>query len=321
MKPALAVTVPLAAIAAGLAGWWLAPAAFLASYLVAWWFCLSLVLGVLANCWLHRLTGGAWGEALRAPAALAAPAMPMLALLFLPLLGGMRCLYPPAASGGWLSGPWFALRAVACLLLWSALAWLQASPRQRHKAGLAAFSLIAYGVSVSVAAVDWIMSLTPQWYSSVFGLLCGTVQMMAGMALTILLYAPAAPQQRADLGNLLLMYVLCWAYLEYIQYLVIWAANLPHELQWYLPRAWGGWPLALLLFGIPLLALLQRRLKRDRSAMRVLALLVLAMVYVHTCWLVLPSLAGRWAIELPLAALAVAALLVWPHTLRSLSHG
>jgi len=328
---------PLAAIPAALAGWLLDPAGFLAGYLVAWWCWVGLCMGVLANGWLHTLSGGAWGQALQAPVPAVGRSVGLAALLFLPVLGGLQLLYPWSAQHGWdaglaapafkriwLSRTFFTARAAGYLVLWCALAWRSLRSGQAHAHGFAAAALIIYGLSVGMASMDWIMSLMPLWYSSVFGLVCGVVQMLGGMALAILLAAPDEQRLLPDLGNLLLMYVLSWAYLEYVQFLIIWAANLPHEILWYTARAQSpwlalDWLLVIGLFVIPLLALVQRTLKRQAAGMKRLALLVLAMVFVHACWLVLPSLPGpprRWLMELPLAAVTVGALALLPWSRR-----
>jgi hypothetical protein len=324
------VLLPLVAVAAGLAGWAFDPTAFLAAYLVAWWCWLSLCLGALAQVWLHTLTGGGWGEVIRAPMLETGAALWLVALLFLPVLAGQHWLYPwavPAAGRwqaelaapdfkrAWLTPMLFSLRAAICLALWPLLAWLSGRAPWRDRRGFAAAALLLYGFSVGLAAMDWIMSLMPLWYSSVFGLLCASAQLLGGMALAIVLPGrpPAPPSVRADLGNLMLSYLLCWAYLEYVQFLIIWSANLPHEIVWYLARADGvwllvDWALVVLLFAAPLLLLLSRRLKRDEGALRRIAMLVLTMLFVHTCWLVLPSLRlppWHWLVALPLAVLSV----------------
>ena len=323
------------ALLLGAAGWHWAPQAFLAAYLAAWWCWLGWVLGGLAQVWLHSLTGGDWGEAIRAPLLARGRLLWRHALLFAPVLLGMRTLYPWAApdAGAWagvLSTPQFKLawltpggfvaRSVVCLLLWSALGWCSSRPSLTRARGYAAGALALFGLSVSVAAVDWIMSLLPLWYSSVFGMLAGTVQMLGGMALAIAgcVRRTPAPQLLGDLGNLLLMYVLGCAYLEYMQFLIIWAGNLPHEIIWYLRRDTAAGRtlavlLALLLFALPVLVLLQRRLKRSPRALGALAWLVLAMTLVHAWWLVLPSLTlpwRDWCIGLPSGTLALAAT-VW----------
>lgn len=323
------------AVALALLGWWLAPRAFFACYLAAWWFGIGVLMGGLANVWLHNLTGGAWGEVIREDMLERARLVPLWCLLFLPLLAGMDTLYPWAAhsidwhaefsapefKAWWLSRPFFIARALVWLVLWSLLSWLARKPALRRSPGMAAFALLAYVFSLGLASVDWIMSLQPEWSSSVFGWLALSGQMLTGMALAVaLLKRETARRQLPDLGNLLLMYVLGWAYLAYVQFLIIWAENLPHEIIWYARRStavWVGvaWVLVVFHLAAPLMLLLSRRAKRAPSLMGVLAWGLLAAHLLDCWWLVLPSVGplGTPALWLaPTLAVAFASLwLVW----------
>jgi hypothetical protein len=333
-------------------GWWLYPAAFLGAWLAAWWFWIGTALGGLANVWLHNLTGGQWGEAVRAPLLRFAGTIWIAALLFLPVLLGMNWLFPwalhadagaarwagelgtPGFKNAWLTPAFFIGRSIAYLLIWSALAWFSRQPRFARSQPFSAMALIVYGTTVGLAAVDWLMSLMPLWYSSVFGWLVGVGQMLAGLALGVVLAArlPQRPPPSIfrDFGNLLLMYVMSWAYLAFSQFLIIWAEDLPHEIAWYLPRAHGpwlvvAWLLALLLFWAPLLILLSRHAKQTPRLMSSLAAALLAAQLLNTCWLILPSLpvaVAHWLWALPLAAATLAAIVWllcrrWPQVLAS----
>lgn len=285
-------------IGACAAGFLVEPGAMLRSYLFAWLFALGLSLGALANLMVHTLTGGRWGEALR-PALLAATrALPLVTVLYLPLLLGHRLLYPE--SGTLLC----ALRAVAYLALWNLLAafWLRAQQRG-HAAAVSAGGLVLYAFTMSIAAFDWIVALEPGWYSSGFGLVVGIGQMLTGAAFGVAaaFFLKSGPQGDAarracfhDLGNLLLMYVLTWAYLAFTQFLIIWAENLPRETSWYLPRLqtswfWLGAALVVFHFFVPLAILLSRAAKRSPRFLSVLAAgLVLAQL-ADISWLVLPG--------------------------------
>ncbi len=307
----------LLALAAAGAGWFLDVRALLASYLAAWWFVAGALLGGLANVWLHQLTGGAWGETIRGPLLRAARWLPLACILFLPVLLGAPLLYPwqhgvpdGAFRQAWLSPVFFTVRSVIYLLLWSVLAIVETRARTRSPLR-AAVCLLAYGFSVSLAAVDWIMSLQPAWYSSVFGWLAGTGQMLTGLALAVLLIDRGAARKRLpDLGNLLMMYVLTWAYLAYVQFLIIWAADLPHEIAWYLRRGAPGWQavawvLVVGHFAGPLCILLSRHAKTAPALMGVLAGALLAAHLLDCWWLVLPSvdhLTPHWLWLAPLVA-------------------
>lgn len=331
MKARIPAVLLLAA--ACIAAWWFARSAFLAAYLAAWWFCNGLVMGGLANVWVHNLTGGRWGEAIRAPVLDLSRGMWPLSVLFLPLLFGMNDLYPWAAQSAsgaqrwtgelalnsahfksaWLTPWFFALRSICYLSIWTLLAHLSRRPALLRSARFSAGALIIYGVTVSLAAVDWIMSLMPLWYSSVFGLLAGTGQMLSGMAFAVVLVARNARQDQQDrqgrqvqpivfrdLGNLLLMYVMTWAYLAFTQFLIIWAENLPHEIVWYIARMHGGWLivawlLAVFHFFVPLLILLFRNAKEAPFKLGLLAAGLLVFHLLDVWWMILPSLTVHWA--------------------------
>jgi hypothetical protein len=331
------IVFPVAVLLCILA-WWINHKAFFAAYLAAWWFWVGIMMGGLANVWMHNLTGGKWGEAIRMPLLHAARGMWPAALLFLPVLIGMKELYPWAAHAGegivrwsgelsspsfksmWLMPGFFIARSIIYLLLWCLLAWLAQRPSLRRSQHFAAAALLLYGFSMSLASVDWIMSLMPLWYSSVFGWLTGTGQMMAGMAAAIVWAARRANPPPSgifrDLGNLLLMYVMIWAYLAFVQFLIIWAENLPHEIAWYLPRTHGmglvmAWILIVFLFAAPLVILLFRHVKDSPRLLGGLAAALLIVKLIDCWWLVLPSVPmgfSVWAWTAPLMIIALGAI-------------
>ncbi|ARP81976.1 hypothetical protein CAL12_14900 [Bordetella genomosp. 8] len=280
---------------------------FLAAWLAAWWFWAGLALGAQATLWLHRLTGGNWiapvGAALNALRA----ALPAVGLLVLPVLVWQQPLYPwaradwvdtakePAFRQLWFSSPGMALRVIACVVLWSVLARVDgAGSKSSRRQGYAAAGLIAYAFTISLVAVDLLMSLTPAWYSTAFGFVVLVAQLKAAMAAGAWAGARHAPAPlRGDLGNLLMMYVLTWTYLAFTQFQIIWAENLPAEISWYVARQ-GGWAwMAILLavfgFAVPLVVLLFRTFKRSAVCLRALAALLLAASACETVWWVFPS--------------------------------
>jgi hypothetical protein len=289
---------------------------FFAAYLPAFLFCLGLSLGSMANLMLHEVTGGRWGLALRRPWTAATRLVPLNILLFAPLLFALPRLYPwihsaeplVQAKAWWLNLPFFLLRAAIYLLTWSVLAWRWLAVAARSTTArplalrrLSAIGLIVYGITISLAAVDWVMSLLPQWYSTAFGLIVGTSQMLAGMALAVLarsyVHAPdLTPATFNDFGNLLLMYVMTWAYLAFTQFLITWAEDLPHEIAWYVPRVQTSWrwlTLAILVleFALPFLLLLSRAIKRTPAALGGLAATLLVGQLLFSFHLVSPTLA------------------------------
>ena len=297
------------------------------SYLFAWLLFLGLALGAMANVMLHNLTGGPWYPAVRAPLLAASRLVPLAALLGIPVLVGMRSLYPIGESA-WFA-PWFFIaRSVFFLVLWSVFSLLLRNNRSR---GLSAVGLIVYLFTVSIAAVDWIGSLMPRWYSTGFGLVVGTGQMLGAMALAVAFAGfaerrlPALEESRRqtfiDLGNLLLMYVLLWAYVAYMQFLIIWVGNLPREISWYVPRLQTGWAgLAIVLvvvhFFAPLVILLFRAAKRSPVLLGWLAAVLLAAHVADVYWLVAPSVRPSgfriaWADPLALAAAVALWFFAW----------
>ena len=266
----------------------------MSSYLFAWLLFLGLALGAMANLMLHNLTGGRWGEALRPAFIAAAKLVPVAALLGIPVLVGMHALYP-IAHGGWFNAGFFVARSVAYLVIWSVLALSIG-----RSEALSAVGLIVYVFTVSLAATDWIAALVPEWYSSALGLVVGSGQMLGAMALAVAYVGLSAPRGDRggeiyiDFGNLLLMYVLTWAYLAFMQFLIIWVGNLPREIAWYVPRLQTGWlALGVLLvvfhFFAPLGLLLFRSMKRAPVLIGSLAAALLLMHAVDVYWLVAPS--------------------------------
>ncbi|MGE5492562.1 MAG: hypothetical protein ACM31P_14895 [Actinomycetota bacterium] len=304
-------------LAVCLPAWWRDRTTFLAAWLAAWSFWLGLALGGLASVWIHNLTGGAWGEAIRRPLLALGKLLPGFVILFLPILAGMAGLYAwaadadqgsgrwagglsaPGFKSGWLQPGPFMVRWLAILLLWNLLAWAARQPRLERSGPFAAVALIAYGVSGSIAAVDWFMSLMPLWHSSIFGLEVVAGQALGGLALAILVASPAASLGvRRDLGNLLFTYVLIWAYCAFAQFLIIWSENLPHEISWYVARREEPWlllGLAVVLgqFAIPFLALLFRQVKESPRGLAWVAAGLLAAHLLEIWGLILPSVASR----------------------------
>jgi hypothetical protein len=164
--------------------------------------------------------------------------------------------------------------------------------------------LVLFGFTVNFAAVDWVMSLEPRWYSTIYGLLLMTGMTLGAMAFVIIaviwrssdepLANVLTPAYFQDLGSILLMFVMLWAYLEFSQYLIIWGENLSGEIPWYLRRLQGGWgalglSMVLLNFALPFCLLLFRHIKRRVKSLLIVAALVLAMRLVDMYWMVLPA--------------------------------
>ncbi len=179
---------------------------------------------------------------------------------------------------------------------------------------LSAPGLVIYGLCITFAAVDWIMSLQPGFRSTIFGPIVASGQILSGQAFALIVLAwlvarpPVADlislEALNDLGNLLLTFLIIWAYLVWFQFMLIWIANLPYEVIWYLPRSRGGWQwvawaLFILHFAIPFFLLLLRDIKRDPVTLAQVAGLLLFMQLVFQYYQVMPafgetSIAEHW---------------------------
>ncbi len=321
--------VGLCGVAACLLGARLNLDQFFRSYLVAFCFCLGIALGSLAILLLQYLTGGGWGLVLRRPLEAGTRTLPLMAVLFIPVVLGTGSLYvwshADLVKGDealewkhpYLNVPFFAGRAVFYFVAWLAFTFLlnrwsrredQAQPLGSDHAfrNLCGVGLGVYGLTMTFAAIDWGMSLDPHWSSSMYGALFAFSQVLSAFscmtAVVILLgnvpplreHLP--PQRLRDLGNLLMAFVMMWAYLAFSQYLLVWSGNLREEIPWYLHRMEGGWEylaLGLLLFSfvLPFLMLLSGDVKTNPKLLVRVAGLVMAMRFVELIWLIKPAFA------------------------------
>ncbi|ADE15684.1 conserved hypothetical protein [Nitrosococcus halophilus Nc 4] len=324
----IALLVGVAGFAISFIGAYFQGQEFFLSYLFAYLFWIGISLGGMVIVMIHHLTGGAWGVLICRPLEAAARALPLMTVLFVPLIFGLSDLYAWARpemiadepllgeKSSYLNISSFLIRAAGYFVVWIGIAyWLhkwsieqERNPQPKVAIRLYRLSIggiILYSLSITFAATDWIMSLVPQWHSTVFGLLWGVGQMLSALAFAILMaaafYRPCSLSKEIvfnrfhDLGNLLLMLVMLWAYLAFMQYLIIWSGNLPHEISWYLPRVQGSWQeLTVMLiafhFLVPLIVLLFRYAKRTISILGTIAMIVLLAHLIDSFWLVVPSL-------------------------------
>jgi hypothetical protein len=329
MRTKLVVIVAaMLVLAAGLA---IDSTSTLAAYLVAWVAFGAIPLGVMCILMTSYLVRRAWTEALHAIMVSAASVLPILAVLFLPVLIGMKEVYPAAAPGHALPAfkafylaPWFfVLRTIVYFVvlcgvaLWQQAAWGNSDRMLRS----ASVGLILYALLLSFAGVDWVESLEPEFHSSEYGLLYLCFALLDGTAFAILMGLASGRRIGATKGYsaLLLSVILLWTYVHAMQYIVIWAANIPDEAVWYIKRSSDGWQFVLAVVAIgqfvfPFFALLNSRVRSSRSWLMALCGLTLVM----RCWeasiLILPA-AGHIApltvgLMLP-AALAFVAVCLW----------
>lgn len=315
-RPALAIGI--AGLLLSGIGFIVAPRQAYASWLAALAAGLSLVLGLLLLVAITSVAGGRWFDPLRRLALDVTATVPLFALLFLALLPGLGVLYPwvrtpRPETGGWLTVSWFVARAALYFAIWSGVSltlrhWARSAgpavgPPSARERLLAAAALPALGLSFTFAAFDWLMSLTPDWVSTAFGVYWfagGFLAALAQMALIAVVQARARgeawlpPALGYGLGALMLTFAVFWAYIAYSQFFIIWIADVPAETTWYLSRLHRGWGrLALLLlagqFVVPLVVLLFRAAKLSARALGLIALWLLVMHYLDNYWLVLPS--------------------------------
>jgi hypothetical protein len=310
-----------------LVGWWWNPATFIRSYLWAYLFWLGIALGSLALGLLQWLTGGIWGLVLRRWFEAAARTLPILAVLFLPIAFAVRYQYIwtdhdyvagdralQFKTAWYLNEPFWAIRAAVYFVIWIVLAYVMTAlsvrqdrpdaPEPRALRGLSAAGLIVYAVTITLASVDWVMSLEPKWFSSIFGALFGMGQVLtawsfAVLGMLLLHDRPPLPSLLGrpllrDFGSLMLTFLMVWAYVSFSQFLLIWSGNLPQEITYYLRRSQGGWEylgggIALFHFAVPFVLLLSGQIKRDRASLLRVAVLLLVMRMADLYWQVVPA--------------------------------
>jgi hypothetical protein len=300
-------------------GYFMDRAQFFQSWLTGYVFWFGMGIGCLGLLMLHHVVGGAWGNLLRPLLEAGSSTLPKLAVLFLPLLAGLSVLYPWARPEQvaadhvlqhkqmYLNGPFFLLRAAVFFGFWSFLAnrlnrWSDRRDDAAVRKGrnLSAPGLFFFVLTFSFAMVDWVMSIEPHWQSSLFGAMVLVGQVLGTIALLIVALNGVSEQGETaekpvhDLGNLLMAFVLVWAYLSFSQYLIMWYANMPEEISWYLHRQTGGWMiLALGLAGVgfflPFLILLDRTNKRRVHRLAKVAGLILVLRAADVVWLIVPS--------------------------------
>lgn len=311
------------------------PAQFFRAYLLAVVYWLSLALGCLALSMVHHLSGGAWGLVVRRIWEAASRTLPLLALFFVPLAFGLESLYPWAQESlvaadpllahkaPWLNETAWLVRAALYFAVWVGMALILSrwSKQQDETSDpdrirrlivksrrVAAPGLVLYAITITLAAIDWLMSVDPHWYSTMYGVWFLGGQGIAALGFLIpvaLLLARRGPlgdvltkKHFHDYGKLLLAFTMLWAYFSLSQLLIIWSGNIPEEVIWYQERFNGGWQyvglaLALLHFALPFLLLLSRDLKREAKLLAGVALFLLAMHWVDYFWNIAPVWSPR----------------------------
>jgi hypothetical protein len=328
-KAAVAGALALAVSAAGMAA---NPGQFFRSYLLGFLYWSAIPVGCLALLMLHHLVGGGWGIVIRRILEAATRTFPLVVVLLLPVLLAIPKLYiwakPDVVAhdkllqhkAPYLNTPFFLGRAAFYFSIWMLLAFLlnkysdgqdrsnsDGTWKPRLQAA-SAIGILLYGLTATFASVDWVMSLDPHWFSTIYGVMFMVGGALTAMSFVIVVLArlsrtePMAallkPGHFHDLGNLMFAFVMLWAYVSFSQYLIIWSGNLPEEIPWYLHRFHGTWgfvALTLLVFhfGFPFLLLLIRGIKQKAQVLAGVAMGMLFMRLVDLVWVVTPSFHGE----------------------------
>lgn len=317
--------------AALILGVFLEPRRFFFSYLTAWVFFLTIAVGALLLVMVGHASKARWFGALRRISEVPAATLPLFLLLVVPLFFGLPELYAWADpsriadeearklvehKASWMNPPFFIVRSLVWLAVFSgfsvplvlgSLAQDEGyeEKRKTRLRRLSSAGLVVIGFVLTWASFDWLMSLDPTWYSTIFGVYVFAGGFAAALAVLGILSSlflsreilpsQSATERQSAVGRLLLTFVIFWAYQGFSQLLVIWIGNLPHEIGFYQRRSGTGWgwvsfALVISHFLVPFLFLLSRDLKRRPAAMAAISIWILAAHYVDMYWLVMPNL-------------------------------
>jgi hypothetical protein len=255
------------------------PTEFYRAYLLSYMDWLGIALGSMAIIMIRHLTGGGWGVVIRRLQGAAMRTLPLLAVLFIPIILGMKHLYIWAQpldqvadkhlrdhlediTKTYLTPGGFVYRAIFYFLIWNVISFLlskwskegdspTAPDNTKKFKAVAGPGLILYGGTISFAAIDWVMSLDPSWMSTIFPLVILIGEVLAAMCFAVVIerilynYKPMSDMLKPDFvhdhGKWMLAFIMVWAYFSFSQWLIIWGGNLPQEITYYLRRMNGGW--------------------------------------------------------------------------------
>ncbi len=306
---------------------------FYFSYLVAYTFALGIVLGAMFFVLVQHLARAGWSVVVRRVAENIMGAMPLMVPLFLPIVLGYHDLYhhwvdavvDPLAPGydkilagkrAWLNEPSFFARIVVYFLIWTLIAtWFRKKSLEQDRTGDPALTLkmaraaapvmLLYALTVTFAAIDWLKSLDPHWFSTMWGvyIFAGYVVSFFGVTALLCMWLQkknwlkdaVTVEHYHDIGKLLFAFMVFWAYTGFSQYMLIWYANLPEETIYYAHRAEGSWyEIGQLMivghFLVPFVFLMSRHMKRNRRTLAIGALILLAIHFIDLHWIVMPTL-------------------------------
>jgi len=326
-----ALIVGVIALAVSAIGAFLDSTHFFQSYLFAYMFVSGLFLGSLGIFFLHNVVGGNWGVAIRRFIESGVQTLPVVLLFVIPVLIGIKTLYswtspevqanefPAAHRAAYMNMPLFIARTVIYFLIWFFFSTRILKMANEHDRtgdpalfkkikGASAPALLLFVVTSTYAFIDWIMSLEPSWYSTIYPWMFTVGQVLLTFAFMIALlvllsdrepFASFLKQQHFhDLGNLMLAFTMLWAYMSFAQLLIIWSENLPDEIPWYVRRFSGGWGymawfISIFHFCVPFFLLLMRFIKKNPQRLRTLAIWMIIVRIVDVFWIVEPAFRQR----------------------------
>jgi hypothetical protein len=332
MPPVVAQTIQQRSLVIGaigavasIAGVFLAPDSFYSAYLTAFMFWLGLSLGCMAILMLYHLVGGAWGTVIRRILESGMMTLPMMFVLFLPILLNLPKLYFWARPGltdpkiieianSYLNFNGILIRYILYFVIWFGMAYFlnRWSTEQDSIAGqstlrfraMSSIGLVIYSLTISFAVIDWVMSLQARWISTIYGLLFVAGEALSAFCFCVVIENILAKRKPMsdyltdtevhDHGKLMLAFVMVWAYFNFSQWLIIWAGNLPDEIPWYVHRMNGGWEavglfLVVFHFAVPFALLLSRQLKRKTRTLVWIASWLIVMRIVDIFWHIEPA--------------------------------
>jgi len=324
----IAFAAAVVGVAAGGAGRLINPAQFYHSYLTAYIFWTSLALGALFFVMLHYMVGATWSVVLRRLAENVMVLIPIMAVLFIPIIPGIHGLYHWShedymagdailqSKAAFLNIPFFLVRAVFYFLIWIILSVYlyrislaqdsgTAENHIRKARRVSAPGLILFAVTITLASFDWLMSLDAHWYSTIFGVYIFSGALLGFLAFLIFLILglrklgclkdTITPEHYHDLGKLTFAFVIFWAYMVFSQYFLIWYGNIPEETIWYLHRWEHSWKVVSLIlvfghFAIPFFVLFPHAPKRHPVILGVISVWILLMHWLDIYWIVMPNI-------------------------------
>ncbi len=318
-----AFVVGIVALLAGGAGYFMDSTQFFYSYLVSYLFWITAGLGAMFFVLVFHLTGAVWSIVLRRIAETMMLMVPIMAVFFIPILFGMHDLYHWTHAdasdkilqhkAGYLNIPFFAIRSFIYFAAWYLIARSlykaslkleteDAVTQIRHMRKVSAIGVVVFALTVTFASIDWIMSLEPHWYSTIFGAYIFSGSLIGALSFFVLiglylrrnnvLADVITTEHYHDLAIMIFGFVIFWGYMGFSQYFLMWYANIPEETIYYIKRWEGTWKifsmtLVLGHFALPFVLLLPRSMKRNLSFLKILAVWMVLMHWIDVYWMVM----------------------------------